>query len=449
MAQRSLAALDTTEPSEIPNVLNLTDWSSLETVSMGSYGRALFLTGDFAAARRWLEEALTTQGAWYSIWRVSVLGSLGLLEAWCGNLARADALAHEALALAQETGRIGHPSTADAYLAHALVALEQGRPEGASLSLHEARLRARSNRRTTLMWIGELQRAQSHLALGQPDQVLLTLKAAEGSIGTPQPPIVAERALALCARSLRLQGRPAAARRLLAEMMPERPAVAFERAAAALSLGDTAGGAKLAAPLLGSSREEPVSTLLSLLMAAWIASDEGADGEAGTTLRGAMELAERCGLVERVVDAGPTVVALIARFFGRSPLAVSIATRSAKVRGAPRGETLIDPLTTPRARVALAPPDPDEQCRAGRHLLCVRQHGEDACGAHLSKTRSDQPRRGGGESGSTRPALKRAVFGRPLRDGESLPPPPDGPPECRRTCVPVAGGSPEGWSGGS
>ena len=59
-----------------------------------------------------------------------------------------------------------------------------------------------------------------------------------------------------------------------------------------------------------------------------------------------MELAERCGLVERVVDAGPTVVALIARFFGRSPLAVSIATRSAKVRGAPRGETLIDPLTT-------------------------------------------------------------------------------------------------------
>ena len=157
MAQRSLAALDTTEPSEIPNVLNLTDWSSLETVSMGSYGRALFLTGDFAAARRWLEEALTTQGAWYSIWRVSVLGSLGLLEAWCGNLARADALAHEALALAQETGRIGHPSTADAYLAHALVALEQGRPEGASLSLHEARLRARSNRRTTLMWIGELQ----------------------------------------------------------------------------------------------------------------------------------------------------------------------------------------------------------------------------------------------------------------------------------------------------
>ena len=81
-----------------------------------SCGRAHFQAGNLEKGRDWLVRGLATQGATYPIWKVSGLGSLGLLEAWCGNTVRAFALSEEALSTAREVGLLAHPSIAEAYL---------------------------------------------------------------------------------------------------------------------------------------------------------------------------------------------------------------------------------------------------------------------------------------------------------------------------------------------
>ena len=95
---------------------------------MVSGARAYFLDGNLGEAKRWLNRALDTDGATYSLWRVNALGSLGLVVAWAGNLVRANELATEALATAREVGLLTHWASADAYMALAHIALERGEP---------------------------------------------------------------------------------------------------------------------------------------------------------------------------------------------------------------------------------------------------------------------------------------------------------------------------------
>src|ERR1700733_10548698 len=119
-AVRALRALDKIEDIDrvkIPAVMGLTDAHSLRATVLISGGRAQFLAGNMEEAREWLELGLASTGASYSIWKVSALGSLALLEAWSGYTRRAETLADEALAVALEVGTLAHPSTADAYLA--------------------------------------------------------------------------------------------------------------------------------------------------------------------------------------------------------------------------------------------------------------------------------------------------------------------------------------------
>ena len=160
LAVRALDMLDGTadiEQLQIPSVMGLTDSDSLRTIALVSGGRAHFLAGDMEDAREWLERGLRSEGAVYSVWKVSCLGSLGLLEAWCGRLHRAEALAAEALAVAREVDTLAHPSTADAYLTLTFVALERAQPNKAALYLHEAMLRAYANKRLQLMWICQIR----------------------------------------------------------------------------------------------------------------------------------------------------------------------------------------------------------------------------------------------------------------------------------------------------
>lgn len=133
MAVRALDLLGGVDHDEIPNLMNLSDPQSLETMALISGGRAHFLAGHMEQAREWLDRGLTSAGAAYSVWRVSGLGSLSLVEAWSGRVERAEALADEALDIAREVGTLSHPSTADAYLASSLAALERGEPRRAAL----------------------------------------------------------------------------------------------------------------------------------------------------------------------------------------------------------------------------------------------------------------------------------------------------------------------------
>ena len=197
MAARALDQLERLDGAQMPAILNLTHRQSLETMTLVSGGRAHFQAGDYGQARDWLDRGLATPGATYPIWKVSGLGSLALLEAWCGNTERAAALSVEALAVAKEVGLLAHPSTADAYLASALVALETGEPGRASLSLHEGSLRAEANRRSQLSWFGHFEKALLQEADGHREQAMTTALSTRNDLGAPPPPIVASRLLAL------------------------------------------------------------------------------------------------------------------------------------------------------------------------------------------------------------------------------------------------------------
>ena len=83
--------------------------------------------------RRVLRLALESPGAQYSVYRVHLLGSLALLEAWSGRLVVAQKLADEALQLARDVGLLVHPAPADAYLALSLVAIHRGQAAGRRL----------------------------------------------------------------------------------------------------------------------------------------------------------------------------------------------------------------------------------------------------------------------------------------------------------------------------
>ncbi|UFS57480.1 helix-turn-helix transcriptional regulator [Subtercola endophyticus] len=152
-ARQALTMLAELGPTPTPNLLNLSDRRSLETIVLFSGGRAAFLAGEFEQARGWLDRSLVSEGAAYSLWRISGLGSLALLEAWIGNQTRAERLSREALAIAGQAASLAHPSIADAYLALTLVTIERGELGRAALLLHEGVARIRANGRTQLEWV--------------------------------------------------------------------------------------------------------------------------------------------------------------------------------------------------------------------------------------------------------------------------------------------------------
>ena len=285
LAERALAMLDDLDGMEVPDLLGLSDTQSLETIAVISGGRAHFLAGHMAEARDWLERGLATLGATYSIWKISGLGSLGLLEAWCGRTARAEALADEALGVAQEAGFLNHPSTADAYLAHAFAALERGEPHRAALSLHEGSLRAEANQRSQLSWVSRLALACLQAADGHPEEAVTTIRTSGNAIASPPPPIVSDRLVALHGRLLRLGGHPQRALQLLADRAVSSVTLTFERASAALTLGRV----DLARKILGELPEadwpdEPLDQVQYLLLRTWLERSEGSPQEARDSL---------------------------------------------------------------------------------------------------------------------------------------------------------------------
>ncbi len=346
MAIRALDQLDHLDGDQMPVILNLSHRESLETVSLLSGGRAHFHAGDYVEARDWLNRGLAAPGATYPIWKVSGLGSLALLEAWCGNTERATALSVEALAVAKEVGGLTHPSVADAYLASGLVALESGEPRRAPLSLHEGSLRAAANRRNQLSWFAHLETALFQEADGQREQAMTSALSTRNDLGAPPPPVVANRLHTLTCRLLRLNGSPEEAQRLINRSASSDMAT-FEEVAAALALDKHAQARKLLEALdAAPDAAEPGASVNSLLLHAWLADSEGAVDEAGTHLAAAMAVAERHGLVEAFVRAGPAIIRLVSvHAEGNSDLRERILRRAQEVALPAPEAILVDPLT--------------------------------------------------------------------------------------------------------
>jgi len=347
MARRCLDQLNRIGDRQIPPILNLTNPQSLETMTVLSCGRAHLQAGNFDQARDWLDRGLTTRGATYPIWKVSGLGSLGLLEAWRGNAKRAGEMADEALAVAREVGLLSHPSTADAFLASCLAALESGEPGRASLSLHEGTLRAEANRRSQLSWFAHLERALLEEADGRREQAMATARSTRNDLGAPPPPIVAERLRALQSRLLRLGGSPLQAWRALDAVTSNSATQVFEKVAAMLTLGDRDRARKLADALrVPAEGTEPLATVEHLLLLAWMAETDGSVGAARTHLGAALAVAEQNSLVDVFLRAGPTVVRLVSDLPpDQSGFRQRILTRARETIATSPGGDLVDPLT--------------------------------------------------------------------------------------------------------
>ena len=344
-AHAALELLDRLDGRPVPVVMNLGDPRSLETLALGSCGRGHLLAGRLEEAREWIQRALESAGAAYSGWRIGILGSLALTEAWSGHLERAEALADEALGVAREVGILVHPVTSEAFLATSLAALERGQPRRAALALREGCLRAEANRRVPLTWIGRLLTAELQSAEGHGDQALATLTNSRTELGAPPPPLVEQGLLALRSRLLRLYGSPDEAARLLRDERLDTSTTILESAATALTLGRDDQARKL----LDSGSwvgDEPRSAVEHLVLSAWLASAEGDADGARRQIAEAVALAERHALVEVFVRGGPTVIGLVGEF-GEAPSAFRevVLDRARQAIAPSPGGDLADPLT--------------------------------------------------------------------------------------------------------
>ena len=336
-ATRSLSLLEANPGSPTPDLLGLTHYESLMTMTLFSGGRAHFLAGDQAEARRWLERATRSVGAAYAPWRISSLGSLALVEAWCGRTGRADELATESLAVAEQANLVDHASTADAYLAASLVAAERSDPERAERMLTRGLVRAAATRRTQLMWIAHLVRAM----LGETDSIAEIADVPEG----PPPPVVRDRLTAVRQRERRLSGRdspPWAAEPEGADA----PATRFEHTASALAHLQPQRARALLDSETEPHAEEPLVVVERLILRAWLADVEGRPPAAERRLGKALALAEEHTLVDVFVRAGPHVVALLAQLPGRRSAFVERILNRAATSLAPSAVSFLsEPLT--------------------------------------------------------------------------------------------------------
>ncbi|WP_341945700.1 LuxR C-terminal-related transcriptional regulator [Microbacterium sp. LWH11-1.2] len=302
-AKTSIAFLRHDPTLRPPDILGLMHPSFLHTLARTSGGRAHFLSGDFVRARRWFDDALAGPGAEYSPYRVHLLGSIALLDAWCGRVSHASSLAQEALELAADAQLLAHPAPADAYLAAALAAVERGEPGSAALNLHEGVVRAESNRRSQLLWIAHLVRTL--MDADEPPSALPQ--------GMGRPPAIVDAALrAEDARTLRAQrssapldvptGRwsPLLVESIAAALTERRPMMARRRLAWTAPDPDAA----------------PRERVERLTLEAWLAASEGGPSAARDLLSEALAVAESHGLVAVFPRMGHEVIRLIAELPG-------------------------------------------------------------------------------------------------------------------------------------
>jgi ATP/maltotriose-dependent transcriptional regulator MalT len=324
IAEQALSLLASNEGAQAPDLLGLTRVPFLEVQASGGLGRARFFLGDLDGARATLRQTLHLPGATYTPFRIHLLGSLALTEAWAGRLRVADDLAREALYLAEQTDLLLHAAPADAHLARAIVRIEEGDAAGALQSIEAGMLRARANNRTQLSWIGVLA-----LSAATDDLDLSDAPAA------PPPPIVADRLRAAAERQRRL-GSPTILSTPHAGTAVEGWSRArAEHVARLLTAHDSAAARDVLRAIRPPSPiEEPGARVEFLLLHAWLASSEARRSQSVAHVAAAMTLAERHGLVEVFSRVCPPATVLRDAVDATTPFGAAVL-RAAQQSSAP------------------------------------------------------------------------------------------------------------------
>lgn len=337
----AVALLDAHPDAELPDLLGLTTRPLLRYLAQGSLGRAHLFLGDIAAARRELFATIEKAEYAYTPYRIHLLGSLALTDALTGRLAAATQHSDDALETARETGLLAHPAPGDAYLARALVAVQQGEPESGALALAEGTVRAASNQRTQLMWVAHLISI-----LADPSREEIPADEPPG----PPPPVVRSALIAAGMRRARLRGTPSAPAAPAASWSP----IAFEEVAALLADGQ-AGAARLRLVQLRVDGEPstPLGGVERELLLAWASSVEGRRPQAREHLESAVGLAAAEGIVDPFVRIGPVMADLLEELLGTRAEFVRLIVTRVRAAGTASSLKLLDELT-PRELELLA-----------------------------------------------------------------------------------------------
>lgn len=185
-ADAALAGLAGIDPAALPDIFGLTTPDSLHIMATGSRARAWWHLGKVDAARRALAELCDEHGV-YPPWRVRLLGTLALVEAWAGNLSSAHRNAARSRTVAMAGHLLDHPASLDARLAAARVARERGDLGRADLLLAGVQALATRFHVPVALAMHSLEQALCELARRRPERGLAAIRR-NRTRGDPSPP---------------------------------------------------------------------------------------------------------------------------------------------------------------------------------------------------------------------------------------------------------------------
>jgi LuxR family transcriptional regulator, maltose regulon positive regulatory protein len=342
-------------------VLEHHDLSSGErSFILGQLGIVELWTGDLESATGHLERAYASAGEAGNDWTaLAAVAHLAVARTFGGDIARALRHADEAVSLAERRGWGRSEPAGAAYCVQAAVAIQRGhREEAASLvarasdALHETRDRP-------LRAVHALNRALLLSDGGEPEAALSVLQAARDEVG--DWPLLAPLDDQLLAREALL--RAAVGEREVGRALLERAeretatSVPVANALARLRLleGDPDAARDVLAPHLGvgdgASADGPVSVRAEAWLLDALALDALSEHEnAACSLERSLDLAEPAGLSRVIVEHGNLVRPLLhrhARHGTAHPAIVGQALETIEHRGSERSRSVAVLLAEP------------------------------------------------------------------------------------------------------
>ncbi|HEX6620426.1 MAG TPA: hypothetical protein VF024_12240, partial [Solirubrobacteraceae bacterium] len=344
---------------ERDGVLDSGDLSSgVRSFVLGQLGIVELWTGDLEAATAHLERAHANALDGGNDWMALVaMAHLAVARAFRGELLRALRHADEAVRLAARRGWGRSEPAGAAYSVQAAVAIQRGQREEAEGLVARASDALHETRDRPLRAVHSLNRALLLGDAGDPEAALSVLQVSRDDVG--EWPLLAALEDQLLAREALL--RAAVGERELGRALLERAeseaatSMPVANALARLSLleGDPGAARDLLAPHLGDGHRAPVSVRAEAWLLDALALDALAEpDDAATSLERSLDLAEPAGLSRLFVEHGNRVRPLLHRHVGHGtshPAMVGEVLETIEHRGSERSRPvavlLADPLS--------------------------------------------------------------------------------------------------------
>jgi LuxR family maltose regulon positive regulatory protein len=294
--------------------------SGVRSFVLGQLGIVELWTGDLESATGHLERAYANALEAGNDWTaLAAAAHLAVARAFRGELLRGLRHADEAVRLAVRRGWGRSEPAGAAYCVQAAVAIQRGERERAESLVALASEALRETRERPLRAVHALNRAMLLSDGGEPEAALSVLQVAREEVG--EWPLLAALEDQLIAQEALLRatmGERELARALLDRETATSIPVANALARLSLSEGDPSAARNLLAPHLGGGRGGPADGTLPVRAEAWLldalALDALAEHDgAATSLERSLDLAEPAGLSRLIVEHGIRVRPLLHR----------------------------------------------------------------------------------------------------------------------------------------